>query len=727
MPPRRSIEPVETVSGSFPEAEPLQYAGQYRLEACLGTGGMGVVHRAASDSGLRLAVKVIHAEHASDPEFRARFRQEVTAARRVSGAFTASVVDADPDAERPWMATLFIDGPTLAEQVKRNGPLDAEQLRRLGAGLAEALRDIHRAGVVHRDLKPSNVLLAEDGPKVIDFGISRPADSELHTETGKLIGTPPFMAPEQFQRPREVGPEADVFAMGAVLVHAATGRGPFDSDSPYIVAYQVVHNEPDLAGVPAGLAPLLRRCLAKDPAERPTPGEVMVALRAFSPTAAHDTQAYIPAQREPDGAGRADGADSGGPEPAPPGPRRRARWLAAAAAAFTLGAAGAMGLVALHGETDDGAAAHPSASAGQSAPGPGFRPWSITLGGDGDGDGDGSRTPVCSASGDSLYCAAPGVKAARLSTADGHVLWSVRADGGGAQTDEGGAPVRMGGLLLVTAPGGGRLEALDPESGAVRWQLETASYATVEYAGDDTVLLVAADGLVRAVDAATGQERWARRHGGVGTQWTAAPAGGGPLVAATPAVDGASTLITAVDPVSGDPLWQRRAPGVLSPAGRTGSALFLLAADRDGFTDAVVRVDVPSEGRDIRRIPLSAPLDQAQAAVVDDTVYLSGAGGSLLAVSGERQLWRRELGVTHLSRPAGDGNGVYVSAGDGRLLAVDAESGVLLGQTRPRMADGPHTFPSVLPAPVTAGPDRIAGTAPDGSVFAQEAGDPGGW
>ena len=139
------------------------------------------------------------------------------------------------------------------------------------AGLAEALRDIHRAGVVHRDLKPSNVLLAEDGPKVIDFGISRPNDSELRTETGKLIGTPPFMAPEQFRRPREVGPAADVFALGSVMVHAATGRGPFDSDSPYLVAYQVVHDEPDLTGVPENLAPLVARCLAKEPEDRPTP------------------------------------------------------------------------------------------------------------------------------------------------------------------------------------------------------------------------------------------------------------------------------------------------------------------------------------------------------------------------------------------------------------------------------------------------------------------------
>jgi serine/threonine protein kinase len=288
MPPQRS-------AGTEPEAERPRYAGQYLLEAELGSGGMGVVHLARSASGLRLAVKVVHAEFAQDPEFRGRFRQEVAAARRVSGAFTAPVVDADPEAESPWMATLFIPGPTLAEHVKRNGGLPPARLRRLMAGLAEALRDIHRAGVVHRDLKPSNVLLAEDGPKVIDFGISRPSDSELRTETGKLIGTPPFMAPEQFRRPREVGPAADVFALGSVIVHAATGSGPFDSDSPYLVAYQVVHDEPDLTGVPKELSGLVARCLAKEPEDRPTPDELMTALRSVS--ASYDTQAFVPQQR----------------------------------------------------------------------------------------------------------------------------------------------------------------------------------------------------------------------------------------------------------------------------------------------------------------------------------------------------------------------------------------------------------------------------------------------
>lgn len=707
MPPLRS-------TGRFPEAEHPEYAGQYRLEACLGNGGMGVVHLATSASGLRLAVKVIHAEHASDPEFRARFRQEVAAARKVSGAFTAPVVDADPEAERPWMATLFIEGPTLAERVKRNGPLGSEELRKAGAGLAEALRDIHRVGVVHRDLKPSNVLLAPDGPKVIDFGISRPADSDLRTETGKLIGTPPFMAPEQFQRPREVGPAADVFAMGAVLVHAATGRGPFDSDSPYIVAYQVVHNEPDLAGVPADLVPLFRSCLAKDPAERPTPYELMVALRGSSPSSSYDTQAYIPAQRTPDPRESAPLVPAAGHRTLT---RRKIRWAGAALAVLVTA-----GIVVVRTVGDgDTAAPAPSVPRAEQT----FRPWSVPLRG---GD-DENRTPVCASAGSGLYCTAPGIKAARLNPADGKTLWSAKTGDSAAQTDEGMTPVLAGGLLQVVAPGGDRLEALDPESGEVSWDVDISRYSTVRPAGD-VVLLVTDGGVVRAVDAATGKERWTRQRGGRGSQWVASAGGDGPALAVTPSADGTSTLVSAVAPASGDLLWEKRVKGTLSPARPAGGFLYLLSANTDGFTDAVVRLDTAGKPRAVRRIPLPAPVDQAQATVAGDTVYLSGSGGSLLALdtggTKPAQLWRLETSVTHLSRPAADARAVYVTAGDGRLLAVDAVRGVLIGQTKPRMDDGRYTFASVLPAPVAAG-DKLFGTAPDGSVFALDARDPTKW
>lgn len=722
MPPLRS-------TGSFPEAEHPEYAGQYRLEACLGNGGMGVVHLATSASGLRLAVKVIHAEHASDPEFRARFRQEVAAARRVSGAFTAPVVDADPDAERPWMATLFIDGPTLSDRVKRNGPLAAPELRRVGAGLAEALRDIHRAGVVHRDLKPSNVLLAPDGPKVIDFGISRPADSDLRTETGKLIGTPPFMAPEQFQRPREVGPEADVFAVGAVLVHAATGRGPFDSDSPYIVAYRVVHNEPDLAGVPEDLVPLLRRCLAKDPRERPTPYELMVALRASSPSSGCDTQAYIPAQREPEPRqGRlpaaeepADAAAKGSGKAGGKRRRGRVRRAAVAAALAVLAAGTAVAVTASSDDPEPGRAA-PRAEQP-------FRPWSVALH---RGDAE-NRTPVCAGAGPGLFCTAPGTGAVRLDPADGSTDWSAASAGPRTARGQGEGdqePVLAGGLLHVVTAGGGRHEALDPATGAVRWDLDISAYATVHPLGD-VVLLVAENGQVRAVDAATGADRWRERLGGPGTQWVRAAGGDGPAFAATPSADGTTTRVGAINPANGRRLWSERLQGALTPAGAADGSLYLLSSDAEGFTDAVVRVDTASGDRAVSRVPLAAPVDQAQATVAGSVVYLSGAGGSLLAVdtsrsAGDAQLWRLETAVTHLSRPAADDRSVYVSAGDGRLLAVDVARGTLTGQTRPRMDDGQFTYAALLPAPVTA-PGTVFATAPDGSVFAVDAKDPARW
>ncbi|QNP70928.1 protein kinase [Streptomyces roseirectus] len=243
--------------------------GGYALVDRLGSGGMGVVHLARSASGRQVAVKVVHAQYAMDDEFRARFRQEVAAARRVSGAFTAPVVDADPDAEVPWMATLYVPGRTLSEVVAEQGPLAGRELRVLALGLTEALRDIHRAGVVHRDLKPSNVLLAEDGPRVIDFGISRAADNQTLTITGRLMGTPPFMSPEQFTSPREVTAASDVFSLGSLLVYAATGTRPFDGESPYLTVYQVMHEEPTLDGVAEPLRGIVEQCLNKEPELRP--------------------------------------------------------------------------------------------------------------------------------------------------------------------------------------------------------------------------------------------------------------------------------------------------------------------------------------------------------------------------------------------------------------------------------------------------------------------------
>lgn len=242
---------------------------------------MGVVYLARSAAGRQVALKVIRPEYADDPHFRARFRREVAAARKVSGAFTASVVDADPDGDPPWLATQYVVGESLAARVRTGEPLSAADIARLAGQLAEALRDIHRQGIVHRDLKPANVLLADDGVRVIDFGIARSlTQSRALTRSGSMVGTPAFMAPEQLNGPQGISPATDVFALGSVLAFAALGRSPFDDPEaaglePIAVAFAVVHKEPDLAGVPGPLRTLVSRCLAKDPGRRPSVEEVL--------------------------------------------------------------------------------------------------------------------------------------------------------------------------------------------------------------------------------------------------------------------------------------------------------------------------------------------------------------------------------------------------------------------------------------------------------------------
>ena len=200
-----------------------QLIGPYRLRGRLGAGGMGRVYLGLSPGGRPVAVKVIRGDLAQDPEFLARFRREITVARKVSGLFTAPVIDADLDGPVPWLATAYVPGPSLADAVSQHGPLPAGSVLALAKGLAEGLKAIHAAGVVHRDLKPANVLLAEDGPRVIDFGISRAVESSALTHTGLVVGSPGFMSPEQAEG-RLVGPPSDIFSLGAVLAFAATGH-----------------------------------------------------------------------------------------------------------------------------------------------------------------------------------------------------------------------------------------------------------------------------------------------------------------------------------------------------------------------------------------------------------------------------------------------------------------------------------------------------------------------
>ena len=256
--------------------------GPYRLVGQLGDGGMGRVFLGRSAGGRPVAVKVIRSDLAADPDFRARFRREVAAARRVNGLFTAMVVDADVDAPEPWLATAYVAGPSLAEAVRQQGSLPVNSVLALAAGLAESLAAIHAAGVVHRDLKPSNVLLGPDGPCVIDFGISRAVEQTSLTRVGFVIGSPGFMSPEQAEG-HEVGPASDIFSLGAVLAFAAIADSPFGSGSTAALVYRIVYAPPNLEGVPDEIRPLLERCLAKDPAQRPTASELLAEVGAAEP------------------------------------------------------------------------------------------------------------------------------------------------------------------------------------------------------------------------------------------------------------------------------------------------------------------------------------------------------------------------------------------------------------------------------------------------------------
>ncbi|GGZ20260.1 hypothetical protein GCM10010387_11510 [Streptomyces inusitatus] len=260
-------------------ADPSSIAG-FRLIGRLGAGGMGVVYLARSARGTLCAVKVIRAEHAADPGFRARFRREAGIARLITGPGAVRVVDADPEAEEPWLATEFVPGPSLAEAVAAHGPLPEHTVRALGGGLAGTLAGAHEQGLIHRDVKPGNVLLALDGPRLIDFGIARSAGVTALTATDAMIGTPGYLSPEQARLAgsAEVGPAADVFSLGCVLAYALTGRRPFGTGMAAAIVFRTVHEEPDLDGVPPGLLPLLRSALAKDPAARPTARELGAAL-----------------------------------------------------------------------------------------------------------------------------------------------------------------------------------------------------------------------------------------------------------------------------------------------------------------------------------------------------------------------------------------------------------------------------------------------------------------
>ncbi|MER6731024.1 protein kinase domain-containing protein [Streptomyces puniciscabiei] len=661
------------------DTDPAEIGG-YRIEDRLGSGGMGVVYLARSASGRRLAVKVVHGQYADDDEFRLRFSREVAAARQVSGAFTAAVVDANADAPRPWMATLYIPGADLGTHVRRHGPLSPGRLRELAAGLAEALLDIHRAGVVHRDLKPANVMLAEDGPRVIDFGISRAAEStaaDALTQTGRVMGTPPFMSPEQFTSPHEVGPATDVFSLGAVLVYAATRRGPFDSVSPWETATRVVEATPDLDGVPADLLPFVRLCLEKHPKARPTPGELLHLLR----------EGRLPA-REP-------GTAPQDTVPARPRGRHWARWSAALAGALVLALAGTVTASRLTGDTRTG----PSAALPA-----GWHAWQAH-----ETDKQtsaGSAFASCAALDGGLLCAGDGLKAVRFSLTTGKVEWSRptadHPDPNSSSPDAGLLGTHGHDLYTVaeTQPRSAQtetyaLQALDARTGKVRWSAATGDLAPAVTDGTTAVtaagpIVIRADGRTYSLlDPATGTPRWKRTLPALHTaarretcEITAAQGHGYVLCLD---FKRNRTTIASVGPAHGETRWTVTAQGILALAGEAGSRLVLvpttLAPDApySPVTERygrILLIGVADHAPHL--VPLSRTMSaDATPTVLDGTLYLTVNSGEVRAVDPVtgRTRWDTRSSIERPGPPAVWGDYVLIASPGGRLAALDRRTG----------------------------------------------------
>ncbi|WP_406481195.1 protein kinase domain-containing protein [Streptomyces platensis] len=759
---------------SLRAGDPAEIGG-YPLEARLGSGGMGTVFLARTSSGRPVAIKLIHPQFAADDEFRIRFRQEVAAARRVSGAFTAAVVDAAPEAEQPWMATTYIQGHTLARRIAMKGPLSGAELRRLAIGLAEALRDIHRVGVIHRDLKPSNVVLSPEGPRVIDFGISRAVDQQTLTITGRVIGTPPFMSPEQLQAPRDVGPRSDVFSLGTLLAYAATGHGPFDADSPYIAAYQVVHGEPSLEDVPVALRTVAESCLAKEPNGRPSADELLVLLRDL-PTDLDQIDARgVGAGRTRDMATEHHFATPATPTPTTPTPatptpatptptaptttpagpdtgsadtsigrRSRPRWrpVFAASVAVTVAAIGG-GVAALtaggFGGNSGGDKGNSLAAPGAALP-DGFEPWHKAVPG---GRPDIPDELRCVVRGDALFCGGGSVVATRIRAGDGSRVWTAKSPG-----------VPVNGMHLVgatddtvlgyrfaaqDAPQGPPSEvvAIDADNGRELWSVPSGAQSTAVTGRTQDAIVVGSD--VVTVDASNSRFEARNAHSGEVT-WTSpfpagtqcAPVPVGPQLVAMCAKDAEVDALAVrhptlypVDRASGALGRPIAVNGPAVPMGVANGRLVLLQVHRKGTElagyNGVAQVDPASRKVTYSRL---AKTYEGTPGMAGSTVYVSGQTGLVTALDPAtgRQKWARQTGVEGASGPGAGADALYFSSATGRVVALSPDDGKPLWTTDPQV-DGLTGEQGASPRVTLAGRAVIV-AADKNTLFAFDAQKP---
>ncbi|WP_326770138.1 PQQ-binding-like beta-propeller repeat protein [Streptomyces sp. NBC_01591] len=666
--------------------------GPFEVLGRLGAGGMGLVYLARSASGRRVAIKTVRTELAEDQLFRVRFTREVEAARAVSGFYTAAVVDADPRAAVPWLATAYVPAPSLEEIVSECGPMPVQAVRWLAAGIAEALQSIHGAGLVHRDMKPSNVLVVEDGPRVIDFGIASGVSNTRLTMTNVAVGTPAYMSPEQARDSRSVTGASDVFSLGSTLVFAATGHAPFHGANPVETVFMLLREGPDLEGLPGELRPLIDSCMQMDAGLRPTPADLQAQLAphlfasggddsgtasAWLPTSAtamieqrrggRKTTAPAPVPpppQQPPGAdprslavGPAPGpspvSDAGGPvrlpgAKVPIGPGPRAQDVRATATA-TADAGPATGWVrppvGMNGSAQTAPAAPVPvpgpAQPPEPPPGPDrWRPWRFRMSNDVWG------TPVVA--GDLLYVTSFEVHA--LDVGNGRRQFKTR-DVAWVMAVEGGR---------IHASDGPSLYALDAASGGERWRLQTDAWVYSLKADRGTVVTGTRGGGVQAWEASTGEKLW--ESGGVQTDFETAEAG--PTIHDGTVYLWQDARLRAVDARTGIERWSYP----IGDAASCGGVPVRVTAAPDGF------------------------------------VYVS-AGARVLAVdtvSGHVR-WRFESPTVFLSPPAFapgpavTGGGVYLADYLGTVYALDAST----GKDRWRIAT--EARQSIEPVLVTAG------------------------
>ncbi|MCX4454870.1 serine/threonine-protein kinase [Streptomyces sp. NBC_01340] len=674
--------------------------GPFEVLGRLGAGGMGLVYLARSASGRRVAIKTVRTELAEDQLFRVRFTREVEAARAVSGFYTAAVVDADPRAAVPWLATAYVPAPSLEEIVNECGPMPAQAVRWLAAGVAEALQSIHGAGLVHRDLKPSNVLVVEDGPRVIDFGIASGVSNTRLTMTNVAVGTPAYMSPEQAKDSRSVTGASDVFSLGSMLVFAATGHAPFHGANPVETVFMLLREGPDLEGLPDELRPLIESCMQMEATGRPGPADLQAQLAphlfgsgsddsgtasAWLPERAvgliETRRGGRPALKPPSSGGRSGGGRpalppppshapvpvgapdagpvrlAGGQVPIGPGPRvadARAAAVKAPPPEAGLAASWSRPRVGVNGADPAPAVAPPPAPDSPS----GWRPWRFRMSNDVWG------TP--SVAGDLVYVTSFEVHALdvatgrrRFKTRD--VAWSMAvADG------------------RIHASDGPTLFALNAREGADLWRLSTDAWVYSLKADRGTVITGTRGGGVQAWEASNGQKLW--EITGAQTDFESPEAG--PAVHEGTVYVWKDARLCALEARTGEERWSYP----IGDAASCGGVPVRITSAPDGYVyisagTRVLAVDVA--GGHVRwhfeapAVFLSPPTFVPGPAVTGGGVYLADYLGTVYALDATdgRDRWRIATEARSSIEPVLVAAGhVHVGSGKG-LYTLDAVTG----------------------------------------------------